>query len=695
MHSVESEPVKCLLKSLEEDVLVKQIILTHDPDNTHQINSATLLQSVQDVMFHTNSSSVSRTYLESVSGNDECNSLSDSHATLGQVIYAISSELLCVCSEDRDLHTKTMTLFDLLGNFKWDTKVVLVLAAFAISYGEFWLVSQLHPLNPLAVAVAQLKQLPTNLSAFKPQLKALSSLVKTMVDVAEFMIENEGLRIQHSKLDDKENITMDFQIYVSAYWVIRSSFTCSSLITDMIANPSEQVKSTSTANAAWELSSLVYKMSSISKRLKKKADVYHLVIEDLMHQKLLFLSKEGRKDNQEMLHILFGLTDDTPLRDSLSQKMVGLSELVNKVVILLISKPVILPTHELLFLIQQTSSGPQRVENERGHEIVWVPISSSSWTDVEIETFTHFSNNLPWYSLRKPWLLSKAALNYIKQMWEFIDEPLMVVLDTSGTVTSINAMDMIYIWGVLAYPFSTLKEEQLWQETSWSLQLVISEIDPSLLLRVQQGKPVCLYGSDDLNWIREFTSVIKDITSTGIQLELVYVGCRKPGENVSKILTVIAQENLSSYLSHHNIQYFWLHLESIIRSKSRLGKTVDDDRVLKEITFLMDDRDMETVNGWALFGEGTSSDTVLLRGRQLMDQLKLHSLWEEDIGILGFSGALKRALEPPVLAETCYNCSIAPYTDEALSGGTMVFCEKCKNPMKKFVFYQCQGITTE
>ncbi|KAK9119908.1 hypothetical protein Scep_018001 [Stephania cephalantha] len=647
MHSVESEPVKCLLKSLEEDVLVKKIILTHDPGHAHQINSASLLHSVQDVMFHTNSSSVSRTYLEAVSGKDECGSLSDSHGTLGQVIYAISSELLCVCSEDRDLHTKTMMLFDLLGNFKWDAKVVLVLAAFAISYGEFWLVSQLHPLNPLAVAVAKLKQLPTNLSAFEPRLKALSSLVKTMVDVAKFMIEDEGLRMQHLKLDDKENITTDFQIYVSAYWMIRSSFTCSSLITDMITTP-----------------------------------------KDLMHQKLLFLSKEGCKDNQEILHVLFGLTDDAPLRDGLSQKVVGLSEVVNKVVILLISKPAILPTHELLFLIQQTS-------NERGHEIVWVPISSSSWTDLEIETFTHLSNNLPWYSLRKPWLLSKATLNYIKQMWEFIDEPVMVVLDTSGTVTSINAMDMIYIWGVLAYPFSTLKEEQLWQETSWSLQLVIGEIDPSLLLRVQQGKPVCLYGSDDLYWIREFTSMIKDITSTGIQLELVYVGRRKPEENVSKILDAVAQENLSSYLSHHNIQYFWLRLESIRRSKSRLGKTVDDDRVLKEITFLMDELDTEAVQGWALFGEGTSSDTVLLQGRQLMDQLKLYSLWEENIGKLGLSGALKRALEPPALAETCSNSSIVPYTDERLSGGTMVFCEKCKSPMKKFVFYQCQGITTE
>ncbi|KAK9108322.1 hypothetical protein Syun_024333 [Stephania yunnanensis] len=657
MHSVESEPVKCLLKSLEEDVLVKKIILTHDPGHAHQINCASLLHSVQDVMFHTNSSSVSRTYLEAASGKDECGSLSDSHGTLGQVIYAISSELLCVCSEGRDLHTKTMMLFDLLGNFKWDAKVVLVLAAFAISYGEFWLVSQLHPLNPLAVAVAKLKQLPTNLSAFKPRLKALSSLVKTMVDVAKFMIEDEGLRMQHLKLDDKENITTDFQIYVSAYWIIRSSFTCSSLITDMI-NPQ---KLTSTSNAAWELSSLVYKMSSISKRLKKKADIYHLVIEDLMRQKLLFLSKEGCKDNQEMLHVLFGLTDDTPLRDGFSQKVVGLSEVVNKVVILLISKPVILPTHELLFLIQQTSSSPQLDDNERGHKIVWVPISSSSWTDLEIETFTHLSNNLPWYSLRKPWLLSKATLNYIKQMWEFIDEPVMVVLDTSGTVTSINAMDMIYIWGVLAYPFSTLKEEQLWQETSWSLQLVIGEIDPSLLLLVQQGKPVCL----------------------------------KPEENVSKILDAVAQENLSSYLSHHNKQYFWLRLESIRRSKSRLGKTVDDDRVLKEITFLMGDRDTETVQGWALFGEGTSSDTVLLQGRQLMDQLKLYSLWEENIGKLGLSGALKRALEPPVLAETCSNSSIVPYTDERLSGGTTVFCEKCNSPMKKFVFYQCQGITTE
>lgn len=47
-----------------------------------------------------------------------------------------------------DLHERTMILFDLLGNYRWDAKLALILAAFATSYGEFWLIMQLYPHNP-------------------------------------------------------------------------------------------------------------------------------------------------------------------------------------------------------------------------------------------------------------------------------------------------------------------------------------------------------------------------------------------------------------------------------------------------------------------------------------------------------------------------------------------------------------------
>lgn len=53
----------------------------------------------------------------------------------------------------------------------------------------------------------------------------------------------------------------------------------------------------------------------------------------------------------------------------------------------------------------------------------------------------------------------------------------MVVFDSRGMVTNTNAIDMVMIWGVSAYPFSVSREEELWTVENWKLKLMIDEID--------------------------------------------------------------------------------------------------------------------------------------------------------------------------------------------------------------------------
>lgn len=134
-----------------------------------------------------------------------------------------------------------MLLFDLLGNYGWDAKAVLVLAAFAKSYGEFWLLMQLYPRNHLALSVAILKQLPSDLSTFKRLFKALSLLMKTVVDLTNCVIKFECLPLSKVKLDkEAKSITM-LNIYSTVYWIIRSILTCSSQIRDLKAMTPLQV----------------------------------------------------------------------------------------------------------------------------------------------------------------------------------------------------------------------------------------------------------------------------------------------------------------------------------------------------------------------------------------------------------------------------------------------------------------------
>lgn len=158
-----------------------------------------------------------------------------------------------------------------------------------------------------------------------------------------------------------------------------------------------------------------------------------------------------------------------------------MSELKNKIVLLLISKPQLLPLEELLLLVQQTCDHPLNERLKDSYKIVWVPLpSSDTWTDAEESSFNFLSESLPWYVVWKPRLLSSAVVKYIREEWNYKEEPLMVVLDSNGKVTNSNALDMIMIWGVRAYPFSASQEEKLWQDQNLTMQLLLGDINPLL-----------------------------------------------------------------------------------------------------------------------------------------------------------------------------------------------------------------------
>ncbi|KAK9191781.1 hypothetical protein WN943_020396 [Citrus x changshan-huyou] len=682
------------ISSMQDDVLIKELFLSHDPDG-RRLDSEQVLRAMENIMCYATASEVpvSDEYGDAFAMNNASNiEVVGSQEPLGHTICKIAREILCKCSGEGDLHTRTMIVFDLVGNYRWDAKVVLVLAAFATSYGEFWLIMQLYPRNLLAVSVAMLKQLPCNVSMLKPRFKALSLLVKAMVEVTKCIIEFEGLPIAHLMMDKEMISSTKSHIFIAAYWVIRSSLNCSSHINDLIAMKSEQVHNgdvcrnpNSNAIAAWELSSFVSRLSSICSHLRRQVDACRQQTETKLHQKLVDLLKESQIDNQEVLHVLFALKNDFPLKDCSTQAKLGVSELKDKVVILLVSKPELLPLEKLFLLVHQTYDHPHNKNLEGSYKIVWVPISSSeTWTDVEERNFELFSCSLPWYSVRQPQLLNSAVVNLIKQEWNFKEEPIMVVLDSQGMVTNSNALDMVLIWGARGYPFSVTREIELWQEEDWTLPLMIDEIHPLLNKWVEEGRNICLYGSENKDWIIEFNAKMMEIRRLGLQVDMVFVGVKNPSEQVRNVLATINQEMHTTLLSFTEIQFFWYRLESIRKSKLRLGKVADTDHTLREVSALLNTEDSD--NGWAVFGKGWPPDIVRLQGMQLMECLNLFPDWGGNVARRGLVGAIRNALGLAVSSEPCSHPNVLHYAEGSREG--IVVCEKCKRLLKMFVVYE-------
>lgn len=164
-------------------------------------------------------------------------------------------------------------------------------------------------------------------------------------------------------------------------------------------------------------------------------------------------------------------------------KQASLEALRRKNVLLLFSG-LEFSTDELLILEQiynESKAHTKRQDNR--YELVWIPIvdQTSEWTDQKQIQFESLRDSMPWYSVYHPSLISKAVIWFIQSEWKYKNKPILVVLDAQGRVACPNAIHMMWIWGSAAFPFTSSKEENLWKDETWRLELLVDGIDSEIL----------------------------------------------------------------------------------------------------------------------------------------------------------------------------------------------------------------------
>ena len=205
------------------------------------------------------------------------------------------------------------------------------------------------------------------------------------------------------------------------------------------------------------------------------------------------------------------------------------------------------------------------------------------------------------------------------------------------------------------------------------------------LSQITQEKHICVYGGEDIDWIRTFTSTAKQIAhALGIELELVYVGKSNAKEQMRKITQTIEQENLSHYWPDlSSMWYFWTRLESMLYSKMQHGKNVETDVIMQEVMTVLsfDGSDQ----GWATMWFG-SCDMARGKGDTILQSLQMFEEWEENARVNGFVHGLKDHLRQLHTPHHC-NRLILP----GVEGGIpeKVLCAECGKVMEKYFMYRC------
>ncbi|KAG5254353.1 protein SIEVE ELEMENT OCCLUSION [Salix suchowensis] len=578
---------KLALTVSNDYMMMKDIMGTHAPDG-REVDVKPFLHLVEDILKRA-TSQIDNSLTDKIQQISFVSMLD----AVSSTIQRISGEIAYKALGGTDAHATTVSLFNMLSSYSWDAKLVLTMAAFAMNYGEFWLLAQIYSSNQLAKSMAILKHLPSIMEndsgSLKARFDALDNMIKVMMDITRCVVEFKDLPTSYISQEVPALSTAMAHIPAAVYWTLRSVVACAAQITAITTMGHE----------------------NILKHLRKKLVACYEYIG-------LHLSN---------FCIIY----------------VHLDVLRRKNVLLLISGLDFSNDDELSILEQIYKESRHHGDRLDSHyELVWVPIMDHSvkWSDKMNEKFKSMQSSMSWLTVYHPSLIEKPVIKFIKEVWHFRSRPILVVLDPQGKLVCPNALHMMWIWGSNAFPFTSLREESLWRDETWRLELLVDDIDPMILNWIKEGKYIFLYGGDDIEWARKFTNNARAVAqAAGIPLEMVYVGkSRNRREKILRLMATITVEKLSYIWQDLTmIWFFWTRLESMLYSKIQLGDLDDHDPMMQEIKKLLSyDRE----GGWAVLSNGSN---IVVNGHSstILPALMEYDLWKDQVLVKGFDLALE------------------------------------------------------
>uniref|UniRef100_A0A251UDW7 Putative sieve element occlusion n=1 Tax=Helianthus annuus TaxID=4232 RepID=A0A251UDW7_HELAN len=474
---------KLLFSVSDDNVMMKQVVDTHHPDGS-DIGVDPLVNMVEEILRRASinatidkdsTSALEHTDIVKLEAKSRQNNLVLMLNVFSHPIDKLAREMsFKTLSTAVDPHTRVISLLHTVGNYDWDAKMALILAAFALNYGEFRVLAQIYSSNQLAKPLE-----------LKSRFDALNRLIHLVLELTQCIIQFKKLPSRY--VSSREPV-MDRAIrkFPSAgYWNARVIIAIATQITNITSMGDEYWMSTA---ESWELASLAHKINYLLEFLRKELEECRRLIEERKEMEVRNsfnqLFDTVHVDNMKILKILLNSRDDPlPLFDGSTRRRVSLEVLRKKNVLLLISGIGIF-RDEVSILDQIYSES--RIQGSRIdalYDLVWLPIVDpyDEYTNALHAQFEDLKHSMPWYSVDHPSNIDHAIKKSIGDRWHFRSKPVLVVLDPQGRELSRNALHMMWIWGSTAFPFTIAREEALWRDETWRLELLVSGMDPTIL----------------------------------------------------------------------------------------------------------------------------------------------------------------------------------------------------------------------
>nr|GME06669.1 protein SIEVE ELEMENT OCCLUSION B-like [Ipomoea batatas] len=183
---------------IDETIIVEQVKATHNLNSEIDVNATSVLNFVEDIF---NLNTVPREARKDKLQLQE-------HIQKGIPFHVLHLvfEIVCSCLNNVDSHSIAIHLLSLLSMYPWHTKVVTMVASFAIICGKFKVASQSCHRRGLTFNLEILKQSLKSMHSSDNERLVIDDSIKSILDLTKLTIE----------LQDSSSVIL------TNYWIARS-----------------------------------------------------------------------------------------------------------------------------------------------------------------------------------------------------------------------------------------------------------------------------------------------------------------------------------------------------------------------------------------------------------------------------------------------------------------------------------------
>uniref|UniRef100_A0A7N2L7I1 Protein SIEVE ELEMENT OCCLUSION B n=2 Tax=Quercus lobata TaxID=97700 RepID=A0A7N2L7I1_QUELO len=629
-----------LLPTLSAEILT-QILTTHAPSDIEKLDVESLFSIVNDVLNRATMTVDTVLQLQPGTGPHEATEhLEDKSQSFIPPLCAfkqISCEMQCKGPREKIAGETTLSILKKLSSYSWDAKAVLTLATLALDYGEFCLLAKTQSSDQLAKSMGTLKGVPVLFERLKKHSQAVDDLkkvIKATVEVIKCIIDLTKLS-NYAKKD----------VAVAVYWAIETIVASTTQLCYLITD--EEKKQ--------ELRPYADNLSVILTNLKKEKAQKK---EEEDYRKLKEIVNTP-KDLVEVLEII--LIDPTnkmpPLIDGSTEKPVEINSLKGKSVFLFISG-----LHISSDDISILEPFIDKTQKEEQYRIIWIPFVKQ-WTEDLKKKFKTLGSSKMLY-VAMDYSLPISTNRYINQKWNFkFNEPLIVAFNQQGKVECKNAIHMIRVCRVEAFPFTRAREETLLMEKGLigvTATHVVSQIENW----IKEKKYIFLYGGQDNEWIQNFTRSAKVLVDDPM--------IKEKGISIESV--PIQDDNI--------LKRFWNRIKNLFTSRAQRETKMDSVKLHIEKLISYKKKKKE----WAVLSQGSS--IIVISGKTMLKVLVEFGSWKQSLKEKDFQSAFieyhNKVLVPD--DQICHHMKI-PYNTAKIP--ETMECSHCHRIMDTYISFKC------